>query len=349
LIGHLIALEEPQVQTFKLCEEIHCESATEFLETIAPFGPVFRRFSAAEAWIFRGQPSADFKLEPSAYREDGRKILIALSRSGLNGNDPDHTFLRQAYIEAEAIQRFFHRCDHAGLPFPEDSQVTRSQLNAYVECLRNVVRGPTDKAAEFALQQLMCRPEDSWIPRTLLSFVAIAQHHAIPTRLLDWSHSAFIAAYFAARGSIELKSPRFSVYAMFASELSIGTKIRSATQECDVSIKMVSVPRAANANLHAQEGVFTYLRLNSVEPLYRPFQHSPLDDLLADLENPEPQYGPLLFKITLGQDHAAEVLWFLDKMGHDAARLFPGFSGAAKAVFDFAKMKPVNSGTATQD
>jgi len=299
--------------------EVRCKTEHQFLDAISPRSKYFEEGEPYRV-LFRGHADARFQLLPSAHRAKWEEPPT---------NDA------QVGYELEAIQNFFWLADRCGLSLPEDSQIHRRELFSDVGNFNFPMRGKGNLL---------------WPPREIWSLLALAQHHGLPTRLLDWSLDARIAAYFAASEAAAWvlqpsKAPsgvsELAVWAISRSDLKVDSLMSELLSDLakkgQLSNKggrvpflslyaIVTAPAAGNQNLRAQKGVFT-LHLPPTMKVTSLADRRPMDQILIDED-----VQVTLTKVVLPIARSRELLRLLAFEGVSAAELFPGYGGVVKAL-----------------
>lgn len=300
-----------------------CEKLDDFFRAIDDLG-ISRR-----TWLFRGQ-NRDWPLRPSSmrypflrryvvpvYRRFRETVQRRSERQLLAEEKLNLKLYVQRRVEDLTVWRFAEVADRAHLHVPSDSrfELGGEYFRMDADELENAARGN------------LCPLR---LPTSAVD--ALAQHHGVPTRLLDWTYSPYIAAYFAthidpkdlAKRRCHNSSDPMVVWAVNYTILEL----------LDSDLRLVVQPRTQIGHLQAQDGVFLYNKTADQEfrqtKRWTPFETKIRGAKALDT----------YLKLEIPLVHREKLRSRLLQYGISEPKLMPSFDVAAKWTLDFYASHP---------
>ncbi len=204
----------------------------------------------------------------------------------------------QCQLECQLVREFSVRADEIGLP------------------LLDSIDAPLDR------RSTLFDTPPVWIPSRTTS---LAQHHDIPTKLLDWSRRYTVALHFAAQ-PLDAGSRDMAIWALDGALFGVGAHF-------DSRVRTMTSPHSEHNFLHAQDGLFTWCdEVFSAEFFAK---HCRWPSLCEAIDGEGLGKESLaMFKVSVPRTWARALRDELRHMGVSIASMMPTYNNVALSLFN---------------
>jgi FRG domain. len=157
----------------------------------------------------------------------------------------------------------------------------------------------------YSLPNLGFIPKDDW------EWISIAQHHGLPTRLLDWTYNSLIALWFAVKDNLNTKDD--GVVYVFHPTQEQYNRVDDEEGPLNISVTTIYRPNYVEKRINAQSGLFTIHKISK-------------DGNVVEFQNHK-QFKDKLTKIRIKRINMATIRKSLNIMGINYYTVFPDLDG----------------------
>lgn len=302
---------------------MHFKTAQEFVDALHPTHSIWnsKRNWRYNDYMFRGHANNNgvWELKPRAFRLD---TVLSYDTPFPR---PVAVLPDQCWQEANMLMHFFATADKIGLPIPGDGPHYRC-TDCFDENFKQVIE------------------DGEWPSPVMWEMLALAQHHGVPTRMLDFSRRPTIAAWFAASGCFE--HARAEGGENWENKIEVMNGLTVWAINCRFLLRpqhgkrfqIVTVQNAQNPFCRAQRGCFL---LDTLANKYIS-ENQRFPDLAESLAKLVRDYGPgngepedaigAIMKMTVPASEAPDILLYLEQEDINVSTLQPTYGNAVKQL-----------------